>query len=176
MCVCVCVGSLVNEDGLGLRLAGQNKEAFLSKLEKFMDQVTIVEGSTMDFQVSNNNSTYQMLMGGRVVGAIESPEFCRALCDTYLDANAVSPAAKSAFADNFPALIKDALSTARKVPRSAADVAAGAVVTAAAAAASVVASAAVDNGHNSFNPAVLVLGTVLIGSGLYILNKKTSST
>ena len=78
---------------------------FLPRLDEFKKlnpPVDLIEGAEMEMTIRGDTLLYKNSAGG--VGAITSAVFCRAMCDVYYGADAVSPAHKEEVVKGIQAL------------------------------------------------------------------------
>ena len=78
---------------------------FLPRLDEFKKlnpPVDLIEGAEMEMTIRGDTLLYKNSAGG--VGAITSAVFCRAMCDVYYGADAVSPAHKEEVVKGIKAL------------------------------------------------------------------------
>jgi len=75
-------------EALEPRMNGEDLDK-LEEFKKMNPKVDLVEGAEMEMTIRGDTMLYKNSVGG--VGAITSDVFCRALCDVYYGADAVSP-------------------------------------------------------------------------------------
>lgn len=78
-------------EALEPRMNGQDLDK-LEEFKKLNPKVDLVEGAEMEMTIRGSTMLYRNSVGG--VGQIESEVFCKALCDVYYGADAVSPGHK----------------------------------------------------------------------------------
>lgn len=88
-------------EALEPRVKGEDLEK-LDEFKKLNPPVDLIEGAEMEMTIRGDTLLYKNSAGG--VGAITSAVFCRAMCDVYYGADAVSPTHKEEVVKGIQAL------------------------------------------------------------------------